>query len=173
LEDRSAETSTQTSIDGLGAEAVTSGGLTMALALGLAGLGFTACSDTSTPEPTVADYTSQLEAICAATAAQLDALPDPADGTAVAEFATQASAILTAESEQIRELVVPDDLDDDHRALIGNDEEQAAAWTQLAAAPAADATTLSELTTAIASLNLGRNDLVTEMGAPACARLPG
>jgi hypothetical protein len=144
----------------------------VAMGLGLVGLGLTACTDEAKPEPTVADYTSQLEAICGATAAQLDALPDPPDGITVAEFATQASAILTGESEQVRELAVPDDLDDDHRALIGNDEDQAAAWTQLAAAPPADATTLSELTTAIASLNLGRNDLVVEMGAPACARLP-
>ena len=147
--------------------------LTLTLALGLAVVGLAACTDETTPEPTAADYTSQLEAICVATAAQLDSLPDPPDGITVTEFATQASAILTGESEQVRELAVPDDLDDDHRALIGNDEDQAAAWTQLAAAPAADATTLSELTTAIASLNLGRNDLVTEMGAPACARLPG
>ena len=135
-------------------------------------IGVTGCSDEPTPEPTFADYTSQLQTICAATAAQLDALPDPPDGITVAEFATQASSILTGESEQVRELDVPDELDDDHRALIGNDEDQASAWTQLAAAPDVDATTLSELTTAIASLNLGRNDLVTEMGAPACARLP-
>ncbi len=32
---------------------------------------------------------------------------------------------------------------------------------------------LSEITTLIASLNLGRNDLVTTMGAPTCVRLPG
>jgi hypothetical protein len=155
------------------ARLTTASTLGLGLTLGLTSFGLSACTDESTPEPTAAEYTSQLEAICAATAAQLDALPAPLDGIAVAEFATQASAILTDESEQVRELAVPDELDDDHRALIGNDEDQAAAWTQLAAAPAADATTLSELTTAIASLNLGRNDLVTEMGAPGCARLPG
>ncbi len=69
---------------------------------------------------------TELEAICADTAAQLDALPDPPDGITITEFATQASSILTGEAEQVRELDPPDDLDDDHRALIANDEDQAA-----------------------------------------------
>ena len=40
----------------------------------------------------------------------------------VTEFATQASSILTAEAELFRGLDAPDDVDDDHRALIANDE---------------------------------------------------
>ena len=39
--------------------------------------------------------------------------------------------------------------------------------------PPRGADALSEITTTIASLNLGRNDLVTEMGAPGCVRAPG
>ena len=62
----------------------------------------------ATPEPTAADYLGELEAICADTAAQLDALPDPPDGITVTDFATQASSILTGEAEQFRDLDVPD-----------------------------------------------------------------
>ncbi len=39
--------------------------------------------------------------------------------------------------------------------------------------PAVDADALDALTTKIAQLNLGRDDLVTEMGAPSCVRTPG
>ena len=136
-------------------------------------VGVTACSDTATEEPTAADYLVGLEAICVDTAAQLDAVPDPPEAITVTEFATQASSILTGEAERIRSLDVPDDLAGDHRALIGNDEDQAAGWTDLAAAASGDSAAFSEITTAITSLNLGRNDLVTEMGAPGCVRGPG
>ena len=100
----------------------------------LGGVALDACASRTTREPTAADYLGELEAICADTAAQLDALPDPPDGITVTDFATQASSILTDEAEQFRGLDVPADLDDDHRALIANDEDQAAGWTDLAAA---------------------------------------
>jgi hypothetical protein len=145
--------------------------LIAAVAIGVSG--FAACSGADDPEPTVDEYVVELEAICVDTTAQLDALPDPPDGITITEFATQASSILTSEAERVRALDVPGDLDDDHRALIGNDEDQAAAWTDLTEAVAGDGTELTEITTLIASLNLGRNDLVTAMGAPACVRQPG
>lgn len=137
---------------------------------------FAACSSDGEPAPTAAAYLGELEAVCAGTATALAALPDPPDGISVTDFATQASTILRDEAESIRALASPDDLDDDHRALIRNDEEQAAAWSDVAvAAGGADveADSLDELTTTIAELNLGRNDLVTEMGAPSCVRTPG
>jgi hypothetical protein len=140
---------------------------------GIAVVGVTACSDTAVTEPTVDEYLGQLDAICADTATQLDALPDPPDGITITEFATQASSILRGEAEQVRDLDPPEELDDDHRALIANDEDQAGAWAELAEAVAIDDSALSEITTLISSLNLGRNDLVTTMGAPTCARLPG
>ncbi len=139
-------------------------------------LTITACSSDGDPAPTAASYLPALEAVCAATATALDALPEPPDGISVPDFATQAGTILRAEAESIRALAAPDDLDDDHRALIRNDEEQAAAWTDLAVAaggPDVEADSLDALTTTIAELNLGRNDLVTAMGAPSCARTPG
>ncbi len=140
---------------------------------GFAAIGMTSCTDTTGDEPTPVDYLGELQSICADTAAQLDALPDPPDAITVTEFATQASSILTAEAELFRGLDAPDDVDDDHRALIANDESQADAWSDLADAAAQGADALSEITTTIASLNLGRNDLVTEMGAPGCVRAPG
>jgi hypothetical protein len=138
----------------------------------LGGLSLNACSNSDDPEPTAADYLVGLEAICADTAAQLDALPEPSDGITVTDFATQAGSILTDEAEQLRQLDAPADLDDDHRALIANDEDQAAGWSQVAAAAASGSAELSEITTTIASLNLGRNELVTELGAPGCVRSP-
>ncbi len=142
-------------------------------ALGLTAVAIGACADASDPAPTAAEYLGQLEAVCAETASQLAALPDPPDGITVTDFATQASSILTGEAERLRGLDAPADLDDDHRALIANDEDQAAGWTDVAAAATGDSATLAEITTTIQSLNLGRNDLVTELGAPGCVRSPG
>ncbi|MET0578130.1 MAG: hypothetical protein ABW122_05685 [Ilumatobacteraceae bacterium] len=135
-----------------------------------------ACSSDGDPAPTAASYLSGLQAVCADTATALAALPDPPDGISVTDFATQASTILRDEAESIRALASPDDLDDDHRALIRNDEEQAAAWSDVAdtaGGPDVEADSLDALTTTIAELNLGRNDLVVEMGAPSCVRTPG
>ena len=147
---------------------------------GVVVLGFlvalTACSSDSEPAPTAAVYLAGLESACTVTATALAALPDPPDGITVTDFATQAGAILRSEAESIRALAPTDELEDDHRALIQNDEEQAAAWSDVAAAgggPAVDADALDALTTKIAQLNLGRDDLVTEMGAPSCVRTPG
>jgi hypothetical protein len=135
-----------------------------------------ACSSDPTPAPTAEAYLAGLESVCAATTTALDALPDPPDGISVTDFATQASSLLRSEAESIRALTSTDELDDDHRALIQNDEEQAAAWSDLADAaggPDINAESLDQLTTTIAQLNLGRDDLVTEMGAPSCVRAPG
>ena len=95
---------------------------------------FAACSSDGEPAPTAAAYLAALESVCAGTATALDALPDPPDGISVTDFANQASTLLRDEAESIRALASPDELDDDHRALIRNDEEQAAAWSDLAAA---------------------------------------
>jgi hypothetical protein len=142
----------------------------MIVVLGAAGL---SCSSDSDPEPTTAEYTTALEALCTDTAAQLDELPDPPDGITVSEFATRAGAILLDEANRVRELSAPAELDGDHRALIRNGEQQAAAWDDLTAAVAAADPDLATITTQIAQLNLGRNDLVTDMGAAGCVRTSG
>jgi hypothetical protein len=140
-----------------------------------------ACSSDGEPAPTAAAYLATLETVCTGTTTALDALPDPPDAISVTDFANQASTLLRDEAESIRALAPPDELDDDHRALIRNDEEQAAAWSDLAVAalqpaagaPAVDAESLDALTTTIAELNFGRDDLVAAMGAPSCVRAAG
>lgn len=132
----------------------------------------TSCSAASDPEPTAADYVARLETICAKTVEQLDALPTPSTDVTVTEFSTQASVILGNEAEQIRSAKPPADLEDDHRALIRNDEEQAGSWADLAGTAGGDDALFAEITTRIAELTLGRNDLVAEMGAPGCVRQP-
>ena len=152
-----------------------SGMVPRSIVLGLV-VALAACSSDPAPAPTAAAYLAGLESVCAGTTTALDALPDPPDGISVTDFATQASDLLRSEAEAIRALAAPDELDDDHRALIQNDEEQAAAWSDLAdaaGAPDINAESLDELTTTIAQLNFGRDDLVTEMGAPSCVRTPG
>ena len=152
-----------------------SGMVPRSIVLGLV-VALAACSSDPAPAPTAADYLAALQSVCAGTTTALEALPDPPDGISVTDFATQASDLLRNEAESIRALTAPDELDDDHRALIQNDEEQAAAWSDLAdaaGAPDINAESLDELTTTIAQLNLGRDDLVTEMGAPSCVRTPG
>ena len=122
---------------------------------------------------TVDDYVAGLEAICEETTAALDELPTPPEEISVTDFAASASSAIANEASQLRRLDPPDDLDDDHRALIRNADEQASAWRRVAeldVTDPADATTLTETTTLITSLQLGRNDLVDEMGAPACRR---
>ncbi len=138
--------------------------------LGLMFAAISACSSDGGPLPTAADYVASLEAECADTVAQLDQLPQPPDGITVTEFAERAGQILIDEADRLRDLDPPSDLDSDHRALIRNGEQQAAAWNDVAAAVAAADPDLSSVTTRITELNLGRNDLVAEMGAAGCAR---
>ena len=123
-------------------------------------------------EVTTDDYVAAIEAICAETTATLDALPDPPEQISVADFAASAASALDNEASRIRRVDVPADLDGDHRALVRNTEEQAAAWRTVAAGTADDAE-FAETTTLIAQLLLGRDDLVEEMGAPGCRRGAG
>jgi hypothetical protein len=137
------------------------------------GAGASGCSSDGEPLPSADAYIASLEAGCAQTAAQLDELPRPPDGSTVSEFAERAHQILLDEADRLRDLDPPPELDSDHRALIRNDEQQAAAWDDVAAAVAAADPDLSTITTRITELDLGRSDLVTDMGAPGCARLTG
>ncbi len=123
-------------------------------------------------EPTIvteADYVADLETICAATAATIDALPRPPKQISVADFATSAASALDNEAERTRALEVPDVLSGDHRAFIRNTDEQTAAWRAIAVTGTDDAE-LGELTVRLGELIRGRNDLVDEMGASGCRR---
>src|SRR5215203_2577621 len=74
-------------------------------------VGMASCSQTTGVEPAPVDYVGALQSICADTAAQLEALPDPPTAITATDFATQASSILRDEAERLRELDAPDDLD--------------------------------------------------------------
>jgi hypothetical protein len=132
-----------------------------------------ACSTSgSDPVATEQDYLRDLEAICVETTAALDALPDPPAQITVRDFATDAASLLGAEADAARRLRAPGDLDADHRAFIRNTDEQSAAWRDVAASGSDDTDRFVSLTTRIAELVLGRNDLVGEMGAEQCRRGP-
>ncbi|HUS42589.1 MAG TPA: hypothetical protein VMY16_07970 [Ilumatobacteraceae bacterium] len=127
-----------------------------------------ACASEPTPV-TETDYRADLQTICRDTTATLDALPQPPDQISVADFATSAASALENEAARARSLDVPDVLTDDHRAFVLNTDEQAVAWSAIAAV-GDDAARLDELTVRIGELVRGRNDLVDEMGASDCRR---
>ena len=118
-------------------------------------------------------YLEALQGICAETNAELDELPAPPEQITIADFAAAAASALTDESEQVRQLEPPDELDADHRAFIANTDEQAGAWQALGSTPETDAEALAEATTRVAELTLGRSDLAAEIGADDCVRAPG
>ena len=135
-------------------------------ALALTGVAIVAACGSDPVEVTADDYLADLESICTETAATLDALPQPPEQITVADFATSAASALDNEADRARSLDVPDDLDADHRAFIRNTDEQVTAWRAIAVA----GDDLNDLTVRIGELIRGRNDLVDEMGAPACRR---
>lgn len=127
---------------------------------------------TSAPEQalTPADYRRAVEAICLDTSTARDALTEPAETDAVAEFARNVAALLNDEADAVRNIRPPDDLDDDHRAFVQNTADQAKRWTTLATTPPSDTATFGALTDEIAALSFGRDDLAAEMLLNACQR---
>jgi hypothetical protein len=115
---------------------------------------------------TRADYLADLEAICDATTATIDAIPSPPEQISVVDFASRAADALENEAERARTLTVPGELAADHRALVLNTDDQASAWRSIAADPS----DIDEPSTRIGQLVRGRNDLVDEMGASRCRR---
>ncbi len=133
------------------------------------------CADAETPV-TRADYLAELQAICAATTAELDALPEPPELISVADFATSAADSLDREARRVDRLVVPADddpnadADGDHRAFVRNTQDQATAWRAIAEADRAGSDDIADSTELIAQLVGGRNELAEQMGAAECVR---
>jgi hypothetical protein len=138
-----------------------------------AALALVACASDGDDDPTEPEYLEALQRICAATTATLAQLPEPPDQISIADFAADVASALTDEAEQIRQLDPPDELDDDHRAIIANTDDQADAWDTLGATPDTDAEGLAEASARVAELTLGRSDLAAEIGADDCVRAPG
>jgi hypothetical protein len=143
------------------------------------------CADAETPV-TRADYLSDLQAICASTTAELDALPEPPELISVADFATSAADSLDREAQRVDRLVVPSaddsaaddsaaddsaaDPDGDHRAFVANTRDQAAAWRAISEVARSGSDDITASTELIAQLVGGRNELAEQMGAAECVR---
>ena len=144
--------------------------LVIALVLGSVGCSSTSGSgDGDTLSPTL--YTQAMSDICTDTTERLDALPDPPDEISRSDWAGEVSRALLAEAAAFDEIDVGDDRRTDHASFVENTEGQAASWMALGealAAGAPDADAVSELTTEISELTLGRNDLADDMGLTGC-----
>ncbi len=144
------------------------------------------CADAETPV-TRADYLSDLQAICASTTAELDALPEPPELISVADFATSAADSLDREAQRVDRLVVPAaddpnsddpnsatisdaDPDGDHRAFVANTRDQATAWRAIAEVARSGSDDIADSTELVAQLVGGRNELAEQMGAAECVR---
>lgn len=126
------------------------------------------CSSEAAPSADPTTYRTELAAVCTTSQAERSAVSEPVDTAGVTAFARTIAEVLTREADAARALQVPADLDADHRAFVQNTADQAAGWTALAAVPPDDAEQFSAVQTTILELTLGRDDLATEMGVPAC-----
>jgi hypothetical protein len=138
-----------------------------ALTVPLAACGSDAAAPSGSAQ--VDEYRAEMTDACGVTAAALDALPAPTEGS-MADFATEASALIADEAERLRVIEPPDDLDADHRAFVLNTDDQAASWAEVAATSATDSAALDRLVEEIGQLTLGRDELAGEMGIDACRR---
>jgi len=129
-----------------------------------------ACAPAESTEPTQDEYAAAMEATCRDTVAELDALGTPPEESAHAEFALAAAMIIGGEAERARRIEPPDEAEDDHRAFIANTDDQASRWQELAVVAPGDAEELGRVSTEIAQLTLGRDELAQQMGLPGCLR---
>lgn len=120
--------------------------------------------------------TQRLVASCVATDQRLSQLPQPSDVASQAVWAGDIAATLDDQAIELRALVI---LDEDQRvevrAFAENTSSQAAAWRELgellgSGNDLSGEPRIEELTTEIAELSLGRDDLSDELGVDACRR---
>lgn len=144
--------------------------IVVALVLGSVGCSSTSGSgDDDALNPAL--YSQAMSDICLATTERLDALPDPPDEISRADWAGEVARALRDEAAAFDEIDVGNERRTDHASLVENTEEQSAGWLALGEALAADEPdpdVVSELTTEISELTLGRNDLADEMGLTGC-----
>ncbi len=141
-------------------------------------VGATACGSDDGVSDDALDATaarSELARICTETADGVVALPtDPAQ-LSQTDYSTEVARLLENEAAAVDRLIVLDaGLRTDLRTFVTNTRDQADGWRRLA--DAVDSNTLgdlpdvTELTTEITELSLGRDDLADEMGVAACRR---
>ena len=145
--------------------------IVVALVLGSVGCSSTSGNGDDADALSPALYVQTMGDICDATTDRLAALPTPPDEISRADWAGEVSRALRDEATAFDEINVGDDLRTDHASFVENTEGQAAGWVALGAALAEDepdSATISELTTDITELTLGRNDLADEMQLAGC-----
>lgn len=126
---------------------------------------------TDGPELSGALYTESMNDICATTTERLAKLPTPPDEISRADWAGEVSRALRDEAAAFDRIRVGESRRTDHRSFVENTQDQAAEWTALAeelAGDAPDDALVGQLTTGIAELTLGRNDLAAEMSLTGC-----
>lgn len=125
---------------------------------------------------TAEQATERVTATCVAANQRLSQLPQPSDVPGQAVWAGDIANVLDDHAADVRALVL---LDEDQRvevrAFADNTAQQAAAWRSLSEllASGADLSAeprVGELTTEIAELSLGRDDLSDELGVAECRR---
>lgn len=119
-------------------------------------------------------YTGEMSDICEASDEAIAALPARPAAISDADWADEISEIFATEANEFISLMVADDLSETHGALAQTTEELAVAWADLSTAlDAVDDAALSEATTVVGELTLGRNDLAVELGVDRCAERTG
>lgn len=147
----------------------------VALVLASAGCSTTTGSDadaevaaTDGPELSGALYAESMNEICAATTERLADLPSPPDEISRADWAAEVSLALRDEASAFAAIRVGESRRTDHASFVENTQIQAEQWMMLSEAFAVDDAELGDLTTEIAELTLGRDDLATEMDLAGC-----
>jgi len=148
----------------------------MVAAGSMTALGCTSDSTTSGGALTTEQATERVTATCVAANQRLSQLPQPSDVPGQAVWAGEIANVLDEQAADVHALVLLDEEQRiDVRAFADNTAAQAAAWRSLSEllGSEADLTAdprVGELTTEIAELSLGRDDLSDELGVAECRR---
>ncbi len=113
-------------------------------------------------------YPAAMNEICAAATERLGDLPTPPDEIGQADWAGEVSMILRDEAAAFDELSVGENLRENHGSLIANTEELSAQWAEVREALSAGSDSIGDISSEIAELTLGREDLAVDMGLDRC-----
>jgi hypothetical protein len=144
----------------------------LVVAMVLASTGCTTNEGDDRAEPlTDLTYPAALDEICAATASELDAVPDPPEQISRVDWAGEVSRVLDNEANRFDALRVTVDLREPHGSLVRTaraQAEQLALLGDVLDESTGDSTDIESISDEIRSLSLGREELATELGAPSC-----
>ena len=116
-------------------------------------------------------YSASMGEICAVTASELDAIPEPPEQISRVDWVGEVSRILDNEANRFDALDVAVDLREPHGSLVRTTREQATQLALLRDALGEDApesASVESISDEIRSLSLGREALTTELGVPTC-----